>query len=300
MSSNKNDNNKDEIKLEFQTFEHSNQPSSLEPVNLDGGTELFAGMDVKKPDFMTLENSQQNSNTNSSLGNSNSYSFWSFEYYQQLFNVEGTDVLLRMLASILPFKPNFLSYIKENPDLWGPFWLSTTLIILLAVCSNFGGLFNWWGAFSSLGPNNATTGPNPFQPGTKPIEVWTNDFSIVTVGALIVYLYTFVLPTALWFFMKWKSVPVSFMQIISLYGYSLTIFIPCVLLMIVNYEVVRWVSVAVAFLVSSLFLLISVIWELKDKLIGLDKFLIVGICIYMFLLQAVFAFFVKVYFFSFW
>ncbi len=43
-----------------------------------------------------------------------------------------------------------LSYIKKNPDIWGPFWITTTLIIILAMCSNFGGFFNWWQAYREL------------------------------------------------------------------------------------------------------------------------------------------------------
>ena len=33
--------------------------------------------------------------------------------------------------------PIFFALIKEKPDLWGPFWIATTLVFLLAVTGNF-------------------------------------------------------------------------------------------------------------------------------------------------------------------
>lgn len=48
-------------------------------------------------------------------------SFWTFEYYQQFFDVETTQVGSRILGSMLP-RPggNYLdSHIRPNPDLYG-------------------------------------------------------------------------------------------------------------------------------------------------------------------------------------
>ena len=48
-------------------------------------------------------------------------SFWTFEYYQQFFDVETRQVGGRILGSMMP-RPgrNYLdSYIRPNPDLYG-------------------------------------------------------------------------------------------------------------------------------------------------------------------------------------
>ena len=48
-------------------------------------------------------------------------SFWTFDYYQQFFNVESKQVADRIVWSMIP-KPgvNYLqSYIRPNPDLYG-------------------------------------------------------------------------------------------------------------------------------------------------------------------------------------
>lgn len=96
------------VDLEFQKIQVSE--SDVKPVNLDGDgiifenscVDLFSGMDVKKP-----QDDSGVSNT----------AFWTFEFYQQFFNVDSNDVLLRIVKTILPWKPDFISSIKINPDL---------------------------------------------------------------------------------------------------------------------------------------------------------------------------------------
>jgi len=36
-------------------------------------------------------------------------------------------------------KPEFLEVTKDKPDLYGPFWIFTTLIFLLTAAGNFAG-----------------------------------------------------------------------------------------------------------------------------------------------------------------
>lgn len=53
------------------------------------------------------------------------------------FNVEVDDVKNKIISSMIPFNKNFSKEVEEKPDLYGPFWLYTTLIILLVVTANF-------------------------------------------------------------------------------------------------------------------------------------------------------------------
>jgi len=52
-------------------------------------------------------------------------SFWTFEYYQQFFDVESTDVLQRVLGSMFPHpNKNYLkTKIRPNPDLYGKIYV---------------------------------------------------------------------------------------------------------------------------------------------------------------------------------
>jgi hypothetical protein len=53
------------------------------------------------------------------------------------FNVEFDDIKSKLISSIIPFNKNFSKEVETQPDLYGPFWLYTTLIIVLVVTSNF-------------------------------------------------------------------------------------------------------------------------------------------------------------------
>ncbi|KAK3896090.1 hypothetical protein Pcinc_000221 [Petrolisthes cinctipes] len=62
----------------------------------------------------------------------------SLQYYQTYFNVDSKQVLERLIHSVLP-KPgrNYLyMYIRPNPDLYGPFWISLTLSFTTAITGN--------------------------------------------------------------------------------------------------------------------------------------------------------------------
>jgi hypothetical protein len=64
-------------------------------------------------------------------------SFWSIKYYQPLFDVDTMQVLNRIRGSLLPRpKGAFFDAVAANPDLYGPFWISTTLIFVMAMTGN--------------------------------------------------------------------------------------------------------------------------------------------------------------------
>ena len=59
------------------------------------------------------------------------------EYYKPWFDVDTVDVTSRIKATVLfNAPPPFLELIGGKPDLYGPFWTTTTLIFVLAVSSN--------------------------------------------------------------------------------------------------------------------------------------------------------------------
>lgn len=57
-------------------------------------------------------------------------SFFSIEYYQQFFNIDTSDVIERILFSLIPKKApsNYLkTNLSVNPDLYGPIWVGLYL-----------------------------------------------------------------------------------------------------------------------------------------------------------------------------
>ncbi|MBA0803798.1 hypothetical protein Gohar_013969, partial [Gossypium harknessii] len=57
--------------------------------------------------------------------------------YKPYFDVDTTDVLDRLKESLYPFRGTFTEKTATNPDLYGPFWICTTLIFVAASIGTF-------------------------------------------------------------------------------------------------------------------------------------------------------------------
>ena len=65
------------------------------------------------------------------------HNFWTIEYYQKYFDVHTNEVVERIISSVLPQKVSrnyFDERIKGKPDLYGPVWISVTLVGTHYVC----------------------------------------------------------------------------------------------------------------------------------------------------------------------
>jgi hypothetical protein len=157
---------------------------------------------------------------------------WNIEYYSCYFNVDTTEVGLRMLRSVVPFSVNFFSSIENNPDLYGPFWIATTLIFVIAAAGNFA---DW----------------------LHDRDNFHYHFEAVSFAAGAIYGYVVIVPLLLWLAFRWLSVRVSLLQNLCIYGYSLFIFIPIAILCIIPINLVRWCIISGATALSVLFLLMN-------------------------------------------
>lgn len=159
-------------------------------------------------------------------------SFWTFEYYQQFFDVETNQVFHRVVGSMLPLPHrNFLqTHIRPSPDLYGPFWICTTLVFTTAIAGNLA--------------NYLASGGKDYQ--------WKYDFHKVTFSATAIFCYWWLIPTAVYLVLWWRRSPAgyTFLEIICVYGYSLAIYIPISILWVVNYEWFKWTLVIIGALLS--------------------------------------------------
>ena len=55
---------------------------------------------------------------------------------KKYFNVTTVDVRSRLLYSLIPFNPKFYDISENTPDLYGPFWIYTTLIFIIAAAGS--------------------------------------------------------------------------------------------------------------------------------------------------------------------
>ncbi|CAL4119542.1 unnamed protein product [Meganyctiphanes norvegica] len=167
-------------------------------------------------------------------------SFWSFEYYQQFFNVDSKQVGDRIIWSMVP-KPGvsyLQTYIRPNPDLYGPFWICLTLVFSTAITGNLANYFHMVGE-----------------------NTWRYDFHKVTFAATAIFLYAWLVPLAVWGALKWRgsSANISLLELICIYGYSLSIFIPVSIIWMFPQPWLQW-CVAIVAPVLSGSVLVRTVW----------------------------------------
>lgn len=172
------------------------------------------------------------------------HSFWSMDYYRVFFDVGTKTVLSRLARSLLPVGGRAFYSKTEVPDLYGPFWVITTLIVVLAISGNFASYIH-------------------FLPSDKHI-VWQYDFEKVTVAASVFYTMITAIPLCVWLYLK-KGLGVTgstpwLAHIISIYGYSFTVFIPAAFICIFPSELGRWTTVLITYAVSGIFVIRN-IWS---------------------------------------
>ncbi|CCW67929.1 unnamed protein product [Phytomonas sp. Hart1] len=221
--------------------------------------------------------------------------FWTIEFYQQLFDITTQQVLIRISNTLVPITPpDFLMdrhwhyatgnnvgvnnppsevipqedliidgiVLSRNPDLYGPFWICTTLWMLLGMVSNI---------MARIAH---------FKYEKDPSKTWTYDFSVASVACMVIYLYCFALGAAVWMGMHWKNLPITLTDTLCLYGYSMFIFIIAALLCMIPINMVQWVVVMFCGMWSAVYIL-SNLWHMLKSALDQRSFLIfVGLMVF--------------------
>ncbi|RLN44074.1 hypothetical protein BBJ29_005295 [Phytophthora kernoviae] len=173
-------------------------------------------------------------------------------YYQPLFDVDTTDVQLRLMRALVPFKkePTFAELALKAPDAYGPFWLSTTLIFCLASCSNAASFLDYEGDMNE----------------------WSYDFSRLASACTLVEIFLLGLPTLIWLVGKYFQVPMTLLFLVCLYGYSMIMFIPAAIFCVFPADAVDWVVLLLA-MSWSLFFLLNNLWSVIAEHLTKEKML---------------------------
>jgi len=159
------------------------------------------------------------------------YNFWKPSFYQPYFDVDTKDVFARCFAGIVPFGKPFFERVQGNPDLYGPFWVTTTVLFLLAISSNFAEYIAYWWE------------------GVE--EHWNYDFYKVTVAAAVFYAFLIIVPIVIWALQRFLvRAKLTYNQVACVYGYSLTSFLIATPFCIAPIEWVRWVVILLACVIS--------------------------------------------------
>ncbi|OAD78708.1 hypothetical protein PHYBLDRAFT_130852 [Phycomyces blakesleeanus NRRL 1555(-)] len=202
--------------LEFQDF--SSSPS----VNKSTGAP--PPLSMRAPDF--FEPQQQGSSRG--VGKP----IWSLDYYAGFFDVDTSQVIERCVKTLYPVGDYAADTLNNQPDMYGPFWLSTTVVFLVFVCSSLAGSL---AAYLAGAPH-------------------VYDFRLLSYAVFVVYTYTFLSPVLLWGATKYYGCQPSLMEIINYYGYSLTVWVPVSLLCVLPFDYARWAFVSIGFALTAFFL----------------------------------------------
>lgn len=179
--------------------------------------------------------------------------FWSIQYYQTFFDVDTTDVIERIIASITPKWDNKLKHhLRTKPDLYGPFWISVTLIFTIAISGNIADYFQH----------------------ANEKHHWKYDFHLVSYAASTIFLYVTLIPSILWGLLKWsiqvndieglqRDASPGALELICIYGYSLFIYIPVSILWTIQINFLQWSLVLIATFISGSVLLLTVMPALR-------------------------------------
>ncbi|KAH7883018.1 hypothetical protein F5I97DRAFT_1815283 [Phlebopus sp. FC_14] len=166
-------------------------------------------------------------------------SFWNIEYYQPYFEVDTWTVLKRCYMTLLPFSPTYSSTLTNGSDLYGPFWVPTTLILALFLSSSLA----------------ASIASYLSAPGKQ----YEYDFALLGSAAIVVYAYAFALPVGLWLSLRYIGVGEwGVVDALGVWGYALFVWVPVSILCVIPVPIVRWALVGVAFALSGYFLVANV------------------------------------------
>lgn len=145
--------------------------------------------------------------------------------------MDTAEVAKRCWAALYP-RANFLDALEGNPDLYGPFWIATSVVMILFLA----GTINWKLAHASKGH-------------------YSYDFTLLSGAAGLIYGYTGVIPIGLWATLKWfGSESANLLECWALYGYANLVWIPVAIISWSPIDVLNWIFVGIGFALSALFL----------------------------------------------
>ena len=175
-------------------------------------------------------------------------------FLQKYFDIDTEEIKDRLISSLIPLNSRFYNLIEKKPDLYGPFWIFTTLIFVIAASGSM----------------------------TKYLQGITNEDyfqQFIPKAAYIIYGIGFCLPIIIYVVMYFFGSNTPFILILCTYSYSFSIYIP-IMILCIPIEKLQWILLFIGVLQSTGFLLIN-LWKEIDKFVDNRKYFVLGIiCIF--------------------
>ena len=178
----------------------------------------------------------------------------SIKRYRGFFDVDTSDVALRIGSALAFWRGgDFVNGLNGSPDLYGPFWIASTLVFVSAAAANTAGYIAHQAKKS--GDDSSAS------------AYWYYDVDKVGGSMALFYGYIGVVGVGMWAAMKYlkastasasASASASLATVWCVYGYALAVFVPVSVACVVPSDTARWVLVMTATAVSGAFLLQNV------------------------------------------
>lgn len=154
-----------------------------------------------------------------------------------------SDISSKLLSSIIPFNRNFSELAENKPDLYGPYWISTTLILLTIILGNLSRYIM-----------------------SESKDHFYYEFNFISIATLFFYGFGFGLPIFLFFLSKFIfGVSLPLISFICVYGYSFTILAPIMFLCLIPVEIVKYLVLGYGLVASTIFLVLNLFKSLEGK-----------------------------------
>ena len=183
-------------------------------------------------------------------------------FLQSYFDIETDDIIKRLLASLIPCNKNFINIVEKKPDLYGPFWIYTTLIFIIASAGSL----------------------TQYIHGADQEDYFQK---FIPIAGGVIYGIGFCLPLIVKALMYVFGSETGFVLVLCIYAYSFTIYAP-IFILCIPFENLQWILLFLAVLDSSCFLLINFWTELSKYVDNRKYFILVVIGIFQLSLLIVF------------
>lgn len=160
--------------------------------------------------------------------------------------IDSDDRLLEQIGGRRKQYSYMERFIQSRPDFYGPFWISTTLVFLVALFSNLVSYSNYKTKMLHKGEPDS-------------LESWQYSVDELNMTASLVTFYITLLPALLWFLFWFRGCAkyYTLTETMCAYGYSLSIFIPLSAILMVQNILFRYVAMILAASASGLVLVMS-------------------------------------------
>lgn len=166
------------------------------------------------------------------------------------FDIDTEDIKIRILKSFNPTFSKFIELIEYRTDMYGPFWIYTTLVVVLASASNFS---------LALGESSS------------------NNFEFITGACSLIYMIGFLAPLLIWGLLNYSGSQIKYLQVLCLYGYSLSVYVPVSALCIIQYAFLRSIFILYATAASAYFLVSNLKQEMTNYSDLRQKYSVLGL-----------------------